>query len=173
MKKMVFAVLMIVHLNLTASTSAPSFNLCKNKYALCTTALCEPIPGRKDFVSCKCDVKEGYSAGEKPCNGGYEIIYSRYYPIKGYISCENNRPWAWCLDMPCSIDKNDASKASCTCAVVSNQGPYVIVANNYSKSACTEGLYSSATITQVNQVTDFLKGQNELKPFPIKVFKDK
>lgn len=96
MKKMVFAVLMIVHLNLTASTSAPSFNLCKNKYALCTTDLCEPIPGRKDFVSCKCDVKEGYSAGEKPCNGGYEIIYSRYYLIKGYRAMQLTTPTTIC-----------------------------------------------------------------------------
>lgn len=172
MKKIVLTILfMVANFSVAASAPAPSFILCKGKYALCTTALCEPIPGKKDFVSCKCDVKEGYSAGEKPCSGQHEIIYSRYYPIKGYVSCSNNRPWAWCLDSPCIVDKNDSSKAACTCAVVSNQGPYIIVANSYSKSACTKDLYASATITQVNQVTDFLKGQSELKPFPIKVFK--
>ncbi len=46
-KLMVTVLLMMINFNLSASTSAPSFNLCKNKYALCTTSLCEPIPGKK------------------------------------------------------------------------------------------------------------------------------
>jgi len=37
------------------------------------------------------------------------------------------------------------------------------------QSTCTTDLYSSATVTQVTQVTDFLKDNADLKPFDIKV----
>jgi uncharacterized protein (DUF433 family) len=32
--------------------------------------------------------------------------------------CANSRPWAWCLDMPCTVDV-DPSKATCLCKQVS------------------------------------------------------
>lgn len=50
-----------------------------------------------------------------------------------------------------------------------NQGAYVIVTDDYTDETCTTGTISSATVQQIDQVTDFLKGSNELKPFDIKV----
>ena len=138
----------------------PDFTLCKSTYALCTTAPCTLVAGQKDTVSCACDVKTGYSAGTEPCQGKVETakgtqVRSRYYPVKSYAVCTNDRPWAWCLDKPCIIDKNDPTKAACACTSVKEEGNYVIVTSKYAASTCTTGIISSATVTQIDQVTDF------------------
>jgi hypothetical protein len=150
----------------------PDFKLCESTYALCTTAPC--IAGQEDTVSCACEVKTGYSAGQQACQGVVETsegkqVRSRYYPVKSYAVCTNDRPWAWCLDKPCIVDKSDPTKAACACTSVKDQGPYVIVTPTYTPSTCTTGLISSATVTQITQATDFLKTSSELKPFDIKV----
>jgi hypothetical protein len=44
-----------------------------------------------------------------------------------------------------------------------------VVADTYSDTTCTTDLWSSATISDVTQVTDFLKTNDDLKPFEIKV----
>ena len=154
--------------------SKDSFVLCESTYALCTTAACTPADGSTETVSCACDVKTGYSAGQKPCTGTVETdkgtqISSRYYPIKSYAACNNDRPWAWCLDKPCIVDKDDPTKASCACTVDRNQGPYLVVTDTYTDTTCTTNLWSSATVDGVNEITDFLKTTKELKPYDIKV----
>ena len=50
-----------------------------------------------------------------------------------------------------------------------DQGPYVIVTDSYTDTTCSTGLISAATVTQITQITDFLKKSSELKPFDIKV----
>jgi len=156
-----------------AADDQPDFKLCKSIYALCTTAPCTPVAGTKDTVSCACDVKTGYSAGGEACQNETETsggkLKSRYFPVKSYAICTNDRPWAWCLDKPCTVDKDDPTKASCACTSVKDQGPYVIVTDSYTDTTCSTGLISSATVTQITQITDFLKKSSELKPFDIKV----
>jgi hypothetical protein len=115
---------------------------------------------------------------QEPCQeptetSGGKQIRSRYFPVKSYVICDNDRPWAWCLDKPCIIDKDNPAKASCACTTVKKQGPYVIVADTYTDTACTTGIISSATVTQDHQVTDFLKSSSELKPFDVKVLNPK
>jgi hypothetical protein len=150
------------------------FKVCKSTYALCTTALCVPVAGTKDGVACACTVETDFSAGLEACQeptetGKGKQIRSRYFPVKSYAICSNDRPWAWCLDKPCIIDKDDPSRASCSCTSVKNQVPYVIVTDEYTDKTCTTGIISSATVTQITQVTDFLKTNGDLKPFDIKV----
>lgn len=167
----------LVAAGLAASESAiaqSDFKLCKSTYALCTTATCTPIPGNADSVSCACEVRTGYSAGQEPCQAEKQtsrgtLIESRYFPVKSYAQCANDRPWAWCLDKSCIVDKNDPAKADCTCSVVKDQGPYVIITDTYSAATCTTGLYSSATVKQLDDITDFLKDRPQLKTFAIKV----
>ena len=156
-----------------AETQA-DFKVCESTYALCTTAACTPIAGETNTVSCACEVKTGYSAGEEACSGKVETdkgtqVSSRYYPIKSYAACDNDRAWAWCLDKPCIVDKNDPTKASCACTVTKDQGPYLVVTDTYTDTTCTTNMWSSATVAGVNQLTDFLKTSSELKPFDIKV----
>lgn len=157
-----------------ASAASSGFKLCESTYALCTTAACTPVAGEKDTVSCPCEVKTGYSAGQEDCQQVTETdqgkqIRSRYFPVTSYAVCTNDRDWAWCLDKPCIIDPDDPTKASCTCSTVNKQGPYVIVTDTMTDTTCTTGVISSATVKGIEQITDFLKTTSELKPFPIKV----
>jgi hypothetical protein len=170
----VIAALLAVSLAGCSGEDQADFIVCESTYALCTTAKCQPIAGKADAVSCACDVKTGYSLGMKPCRAETETsegkqITSRYYPIKSYAACDNDRPWANCLDSPCIIDSSDPSKASCACALVKDQGPYVVVTETYSDTTCTTDLWSSATVKGANAVTDFLKTNEDLKPFDVKV----
>jgi hypothetical protein len=159
----------------SATAHAQDFKVCKSEFALCTIARCDPIPGNEKQVSCHCTVNMGYSAGQEPCervkdtpNG--QQIRSRYYPVHSYADCSNDRPWAWCLDKPCMIDKNNPQAASCSCDLVKNLGDYVIVTSGYTPNTCTTGVISSATVKQITQVTDFLKTKSKtLTPFPIEV----
>ena len=97
-------------------------------------------------------------------------IRSRYYPVHSYAVCSNDRPWAWCLDMPCLIDKNNPAAASCVCGLVKNMGDYVIVTSDYTPDTCTTGVISSATVPQITQVTDYMKTKTKvLTPFNIQV----
>jgi hypothetical protein len=45
----------------------------------------------------------------------------------------------------------------------------VIVTDAYTDKTCTTGIISSATVTQITEVTDFLKRSSEIKPFDVKV----
>ncbi|MGH7984696.1 MAG: hypothetical protein ACREQX_00185 [Candidatus Binataceae bacterium] len=153
---------------------AQSFKICKSTFALCTIAPCDPIPGNDKEVACHCTVNHGYSAGQQACQGVKDTpqgqqIRSRYYPVHSYAVCANDRPWAWCLDKPCIIDKNNPQAALCTCGVVKNLGDYVIVTSKYTSTTCTTGVISSATVQQDAQVTDALKKSKKLPPFKIKV----
>jgi hypothetical protein len=155
--------------------NAKSRNIvCDSTYALCTTAQCTPIEEGQDTVFCDCEVKTGYSVGGTPCHEPVDSpegkqILSRYYPIKSYAACTNDRPWAWCFDRPCIVDKNDPTKAVCSCNIVKDEGPYVMVAETYDDKTCTTGLYSSAKVKDLNDVTDFLRTNADLKSFDLKV----
>ncbi|SRR5712691_84148 len=154
------------------------FKVCKSKFALCTIAPCDPIPGNDKQVSCHCTVNSSYSAGLEPCQDVKQTpegqqVRSRYYPVKSYAICSNDRPWAWCLDKPCSIDKNNPEAAACACDLVKNLGDYVIVTSAYTPATCTTGVISSATVPQITQVTDYLKTKTKLlTPFNIRVLND-
>lgn len=119
-------------------------------------------------------MKTGYSVGGTPCHEpidspeGKQVV-SRYFPIKSYASCSNDRPWANCYDRPCIVDKDDPAKAVCACNVVTDESPYVMVTDTYTKQTCTTGLYSSARVKDMLSVTDFLKTNEHLKPFDLKV----
>lgn len=172
MKKGMLVLLLLLATQSNAANQ--QLTACKSTYALCTTAKCLPIPGKKGWVNCPCDVKNGYSAGTKICQQEKispkgTVIYSRYFPLKSYAICNNNRPWAACLDSTCVIDKNNPKKANCLCSLVSNQGSYVIAADSYKNNLCEKDIYSSATVVQSNQITNFLKTQPKLQPFPIKI----
>lgn len=157
-----------------STAQASNFNVCKSTYALCTFSKCTSVPGKKGFVACDCRVRNGYSAATQACQPMKETskgkqIVSRYYPIKAYHACTNNGPWAWCLDSPCLINKKNPSQASCLCSVAQNQGAYILSHHQ----SCHKGIYSSATVDQATEITNFLKGQSELQPYPVKVFEEK
>ena len=162
-----------------ASTGAPTFTVCSGTYALCTTAKCTFISGvypSKPKLSCECDVKQGYSAGSKACTEvpkpppqAGQSIPSRYYPITSMAVCSNARPWASCLDAPCTVEAG-LSKAKCICDQVSTPTQsYVVVTDSYSRSTCRSDIWSSATVEAVVQITGFLQDSQQLKASPITI----
>jgi hypothetical protein len=170
------------------------FDVCDGTYALCTTAKCSPS------FSCICDViykpdQPNYSVGsylegktgEKKCAGVTrkeptvgEQIRSRYYPITGYATCTNDRTWAMCLNDECTVFSEQQNgkqvlKAKCACTAPpkgSPASPYVYVTDSAPPAnACTTGTISSATISDVNEITLFLNNSQQLHPFlPFKVW---
>jgi len=160
----------------SAPARAQDFKVCNSTFALCTIAPCDPIPGNDKQVACHCTVNHSYSAGQEECSGVKDTptgqqIRSRYYPVHSYAICSNDRPWAWCLDKPCLIDKNNPEAALCGCDVVKNLGDYVIVTTEDTPATCTTGVISSATVAQITQITDYIKtkAQKKLTAFNIQV----
>ncbi len=156
------------------AAKAQGFKVCKSTFALCTMARCDPIPGQGKEVACHCTVNQGYSAGQQPCQDVKDTpegqqIRSRYYPVHSYAICSNARAWAWCLDKPCIIDKNNPQAATCACDAVNNLGDYIIVTTKDTATTCTTGIISSATVQQSTQITDYLNKSKVLPPFPIEV----
>ena len=156
------------------AAEAQELKVCDSTIALCTIAPCDPIPGSDGQVACHCTVNQGYSVGAEPCQGVKDTpegqqVRSRYYPVKSYAVCSNDRPWAWCLDKPCIIDKNNPEAATCACDAVKNLGDYVIVTSNYSATTWTTGIISSATVPQITQATEAAKTSKVLTPFAIQV----
>ena len=162
-----------------ASASPPTFTVCSGTYALCTTAKCTFISGvdpSTPKLSCECDVKQGYSAGAKSCTEvpqppakAGDSIPSRYYPITSMAVCSNARPWASCLDAPCTVEPG-LSKARCICDQVSTPTQsYVVVTNSYNGSTCRSDIWSSATVQAVIQITGFLQDSQQLKASPITI----
>lgn len=158
----------------TTSTNATNFTLCKSTYALCTTARCKAVPGKKNALTCGCVVRTGYSAGTQICRpvqhtAAGDLIYSRYFPVRAYAVCSNSRPWAWCLDVPCLTDRNHPSRASCACTAVQEENPYIIVTDKYAQSTCATGIISSATLQGIKQIDNFIQSKHLLPAFTVKL----
>lgn len=159
------------------SASAPAFTVCPGTFALCTSAKCTATDGSRLTASCSCDVRQGYSAATKSCSDvpqappqSGQSIPSRYSPITSMAVCSRRVPWAMCLDSRCTINKDDPSKATCTCKLMtSSRQIFVVVTDSFSASTCTAALVSSATVNDVIQITGFLQNQPNLKPLPITI----
>jgi hypothetical protein len=105
---------------------------CNGAYALCIKALCKPVAGSTDTVSCDCVVEQGWSMGPAACTdpgrsqtnpppAGASLMstYSNYFNTseKTQKCTSSDTRWAWCYGAPCTVDKNDPKHASCTCPV--------------------------------------------------------
>jgi len=172
-KALSILLLMLAVCSAPAFADGMQFQVCESTYALCTTASCNAEKGKDDVVSCKCDVKTGYSLGSKACDSVQEpvkgaSIKSRYYPIKSVVSCLNDEPWAYCLDAQCTIDENGTT-AHCDCSLAPSTTAYVATTDTYDSTTCTSGPISSATFDQVLEATEFLKSSTELPPFDIEI----
>jgi hypothetical protein len=171
---LVWAACVAAALALGTSAQAQDLKVCESTFALCTVARCDPIAGDDKQVNCHCTVNKGYSAGLQDCSGVVETpkgrqIRSRYFPIKSYVACDNSRPWAACGDNPCVIDGNNPGAADCACELVKDLGPYVVATSEYTPATCTNGILSSATVQQTEQVTELLKKSTVLPSFPLQV----
>ena len=160
----------------SGDSSSSSFTLCEGTYALCTTAKCTYVPGPEKpgvapLLNCPCSVQTDYSVGQNACDTVPKVtpkvglsISSRYHPITSMAICSNDRPWAWCLDKPCTVNEgpNNTLIANCLCDQVSTpKKNYVIVTESFSESTCTTDIWSSAAPSDIIDIMKFLAASKE------------
>ncbi len=155
---------------------ASTFYACRMTYALCTFSACEAVViiGDKATSTCNCKViTDGWSVGAKDCKADKPDgtqVKSRYFPIRTYARCTNKRPWAMCLDSDCTLDKNDKTKAACNCSVKRDVGDYLVEPDSPGNpSQCDTGIISSATVVDLDTISDFLQKQDKMPVYDMLV----
>jgi hypothetical protein len=151
------------------SARAKAYVKCDTPFAACMTSRCQLTSDGK--LACPCNVQVGSSAGHSECfspvldESGNLVVLSRYADeFSDRAVCNNDLPWADCLDKPCRIDATDPSKATCLCEPMQDSGPYVVT-GTASTSACNDGkTYSSALIHDDLDITHFLSLSESARP---------
>jgi len=101
--------------------------ICLGRYALCSSAPCQPIENDDSHVLCDCEVPpEGLNIGESTCLERAQGLTSTFSlwdltateskPAKRSLACtgEQAGAWAFCLDAPCTARDG---RADCTCQI--------------------------------------------------------
>jgi hypothetical protein len=142
---------------------------CRSKYGLCPAAKCVQDPTNKNQGICDCQVADGdnYTYGNKTCDeikpylgkNGEEYIYSTFSPIlteQGYdtILCPSSGVMLNCMNKKCVVDKDNKTKATCTCDITPDNNPWVTLNKIGTKSRCT--YLSGAPIEMEVALTNFI-----------------
>ena len=128
--------------------------VCDNQYALCNAAACQPIPGVKGKVLCRCSVWNGKNVGYSTCQQRQPqtqrdqkaIVSTFSFGGSHYqsMNCPAGKPWASCLDQPCFIDSHHQRRAFCTCNIKYNSA-YLTFAGGCDVKNCSKAIWSGAT----------------------------
>jgi hypothetical protein len=133
----------------------PHAIICEQSYALCTSAACIPDPKNPDKSICDCVVQQGKSAGFTVCKNRKPYIDKHQathlistfsfeqLTAKKSLTCPKGMPWSNCVDMPCTIDPQNANRAICLCQLRDTE-VFFTFGGNCEKSACTSGFWSGA-----------------------------
>ena len=147
--------------------------ICEGRYALCSSAQCQPIAGDPAHVQCSCEGPlSGLNIGDSSCEARedhltstfslWDLTASGHKSAKTSISCigANANKWAFCLDAPCSADKGAVSR-KCQLSPASD---YIILT-----SACPTGdnaLHTAcAKIWSSASQAELMSGYSQLAPF--------
>lgn len=154
--------------------------LCKQQYALCTSARCVPQPGDPTKAICFCDVEEGDSMSTVPCESikpstdanGVRTVYSTFslkqlMTGKKGMKCPDGTPWTWCLNKRCTVDPFDSKKAICVCDVL-RSGEWMTLGGNCDTSTCKTSYWSGAAVKDFDDGVDFLSKALGLEQLPAK-----
>lgn len=173
MKKTHFISALLLLAAVSSSAFAAKPVICEGPYVLCAYAKCIPMPDKKDKALCTCEVKSGYSIGSTSCQtkpavivNDFETLDSRYFPVKKYVSCHNDRTWANCYNAKCVINPKDKSQAFCTCGTVKNKGDYMLANDSCDKTDCETGMISSYVIKDAVSEYDSLKTVTNFDKLP-------
>lgn len=158
----------------------PKMQICKHRYALCTSAPCVPMPGDPSKAICSCDVHEGDSMATTDCGklqpsvdeNGLQTVYStfsfaQYGEGKMGMKCPDGTPWTWCLNKRCTVDPADPMTALCVCDVV-RKGKWLTLGGDCDTSTCKTGYWSGATLSAFGEGNEYLKKAMDLKENPVK-----
>lgn len=138
------------------ATASPSAIVCEQSYALCTSAPCIPDPKTPGKSLCTCSVEQGQSAGfttcdkRKPYLDKYNVtrLISTFsfaqFSSKKSLDCPQGAPWSNCVDMPCTVDPQNANRAICQCEL-STTPAFFTFGGNCESASCKTGFWSGAT----------------------------
>lgn len=160
--------------------SNTNMQLCKHKYALCTSALCVPQPDNPDQAICFCDVEKGSSMSTVPCSTlqpstddhGVHTVYStfsfkQFQEGKKSMTCPSGTPWTWCLNKRCTVDPSNHKKAICVCDVMRSE-KWTTLGGNCETSKCKTGYWSGATLDDFAEGNAFMTKALGLNASPAK-----
>jgi hypothetical protein len=131
--------------------------VCEQEYALCTSARCIPTPGSSTEAMCDCVVEKGNSVGYKTCEQrkpqknkyNATTLISTFsfaqFSDKRPMSCPKGAPWTNCVDMPCTVDPQNAKRALCMCKIDSTQA-FFTFGGGCDQKTCATGFWSGATL---------------------------
>jgi hypothetical protein len=147
--------------------------LCRQPYALCTTALCERSTSDATIANCRCVVLDGYSIGFTTCRerepAGKTLVSTfstqNVTSAFGVLTCPEDVPWANCLDMPCELDSLDPALATCQCQMVET-GPSFTFGGGCDTHTCSSVIWSAATPPGVTQYVGAMGCVNQPVTFP-------
>ncbi len=186
--RIIIAILMSGFLPLSFAKNTQEGVTCNQPYAICTTAVCAPMPGVKDKAICFCNVADGISYGNLSCDKRkpqkgpghtYSIVSTFSFdnaPTNSIMTCPAGNAWTFCLDKPCQIDPRNSNQALCTCDIVKPgtqgaKGDYITFGGECDTSTCSNTLYSGAPLSALNQATGVLLKAMNLTSSPIKACK--
>jgi len=147
--------------------------LCRQPYALCTTAPCERSTSDATIATCRCVVLDGYSIGFTTCRerepAGKAVVSTfstqNVTPAFGALTCPEDVPWANCLDMPCELDSLNPALATYQCQVVET-GPSFTFGGGCDTSTCSSVIWSAASPPGVTQYAAAMRCVNQPVTFP-------
>ncbi len=155
--------------------------LCKQEYALCTSALCVPQPGDPKKAVCFCDVHEGPNLATVPCNHvqsstdkhGIKTVFSTFslrqmHEGRKAMKCPAGTPWTWCLNKRCTVDPFNHQKAICVCDVMRTNSEWTTFGGHCNTATCQTSYWSGATIAAADQGAKFLVKELGLEKNPMK-----
>jgi hypothetical protein len=137
-----------------AGSGAEGTFLCDQRYALCSSAPCEPPLAGATTVKCRCVVLDGYSIGFTACDErapkGRALVSTfstqNMTSESRFMVCPAGNTWANCLDAPCMVDPTDATRATCECPIVTS-GEFLTVGGACDVTTCSSVVWSAATLT--------------------------
>jgi hypothetical protein len=150
----------------TQPASAENY-LCRQQFALCTSAPCIPQPGSTtSLATVPCDTV-------KPSIDEYGVrtVYSQYSPKqwqqgKKTLTCASGAPWTWCLNKICTVDPANPKKAICACDIV-RTGASVTAGGNCNTGTCNTAYWSAAPADAFADGTDFFMKSLNIKKSPV------
>jgi hypothetical protein len=175
----VVALVALFSVAVQVQTARAENHLCRQQFALCTSAPCIPQPGNPKVAICTCDVQDGANLSTVDCDtvkpstdaNGVRTVYSQFAVTqfqqgKQGLKCPSGTPWTWCLNKPCTVDPANPKKAICACDVL-RTGEWMTAGGNCNTATCNTAYWSGASLADVADGTNFLMKNLNIKKDPI------
>jgi peroxiredoxin len=126
--------------------------LCNQRYALCTSAACEPSSTNPNISVCRCKVSSGYSVGFKSCERRApkgRQLHSNFSlqdvtSSTRVMTCSQRGLWVQCLDVVCQVERDNPRHARCQCVNMETTD-FLTFGGNCDTETCESVIWSATT----------------------------